>query len=99
MEAVELAPRQQISYTCSAGHTTVKTFAVGIEPPLEWDCQHCSESAYSEQRKLVTPLNTKLNKSDRTSWEMLRERRTIAELETLLAERLAELHYEDRVAA
>ena len=74
-----------------AGHVINMPFAVEAEVPVEWEC-HCGEmallvDAVKPEPKPVKPV--------RTHWDMLLERRTIADLEELLEERLALLEADD----
>lgn len=88
---VELAPRQEISFDCPKGHTFSVVFAEEAELPTEWECSRCGEVARRSDG--VEPV-VKETKAPRTHWDMLRERRSIAELEDLLAERLDEIRGE-----
>ena len=83
-ENVVLAPRSDVYYDCPNGHTLSMPFSVAAEVPATWDC-HCG--ARAALRDGVTP-ELKPMKHVRTHWDMLRERRSIDELEILLAERL-----------
>lgn len=40
-ERGDAAPRQQVTYFCTRDHHTVLQFAVGVEPPVSWDCPRC----------------------------------------------------------
>ena len=86
--AVELAPRQEVGFDCPKGHHFDLMFAEEAELPTEWECPRCGEIAVRSdgavgEEKAVKPA--------RTHWDMLLERRSIAELEDLLAERLGEI--------
>lgn len=82
---VEFAARQEIGYVCGSKHQFTLTFADDAEIPTVWECPRCgAESLRSDG---VRPDN-KDDKPARTHWDMLRERRSIPELEELLAERL-----------
>jgi hypothetical protein len=70
---VEFAPRQEIGYDCPNQHHFALTFAEEAEIPALWECPR---------------PEAKDEKPARTHWDMLRERRSIAELEDLLKERL-----------
>jgi hypothetical protein len=60
-------------------------FAAEAEIPSLWECPRCgAESLRSDGER----PELKEEKPVRTHWDMLRERRSIAELEDLLAERL-----------
>ena len=84
----DLAPRQSMRYACPRGHDFVVPFANDAEIPATWECRlHGSisrlvDGAPPEQKKVKPP---------RTHWDMLLERRSIAELEDILAERLQEV--------
>ena len=84
-EGIEFAPRQALGFDCSHGHHFELTFSVEAELPTEWDCPHCGQVAARSDG--VRPENKDM-KPPRTHWDMLRERRSIPELEDLLKERL-----------
>lgn len=82
---VEFAARQEVGYDCSRKHHFTLTFAVEAEIPALWECPRCgAESLRSDGER----PQVKEEKPVRTHWDMLRERRSIAELEDLLNERL-----------
>lgn len=87
-QGIELAPRQEIGFDCPKAHHFVIVFAEEAELPTEWECPRCGEVARRSDG--VVP-EVKASKPPRTHWDMLRERRSIEELEDLLAERLDEL--------
>ncbi len=83
------AERLVIAYECPEGHQTLVPFSVEAEEiPFEWSCR-CGRPAV---RPDVSAPETKPVKHVRTHWDMLLERRSIAELEELLQERLELLH-------
>lgn len=83
------AERLGVTYACPEGHRTVVPFSVEAEEiPFEWSCR-CGRTA---TRPDVEAPEAKAERHQRTHWDMLLERRTIAELEELLAERLELLH-------
>lgn len=83
------AERRTVSYVCPEGHTTVVPFSVEAEEiPYDWTCR-CGRVAI---RPDMTAPEAKPERHQRTHWDMLLERRSIAELEDLLAERLELLH-------
>lgn len=84
---VELAARQHVDYDCPKGHAFACTFAEEADVPDTWECPRCGGTAI---RTGATPA-AKESKPVRTHWDMLRERRSIPELEEILAERLVEL--------
>jgi len=85
---VELAARQDLGFDCPNGHHFSRTFAEEAELPLEWECPRCGQTAL---RSDGSRAEAKEAKHQRTHWDMLRERRSIPELEEILAERLQEL--------
>jgi len=87
----EFAPRVATSYDCPRGHATTVPFAAEADIPSTWECRVCGATAL---RRDVEQPEAKATKPARTHWDMLLERRTIAELEEVLAERLAALHAE-----
>jgi hypothetical protein len=85
----ELAPRQDVAFDCSEGHVTVIPMATDAEIPAVWECRVCGRlakvrSGSDAVQKAVKPV--------RSHWDMLLERRSVDELEDILAERLDELH-------
>jgi len=85
----EFAPRALTAYDCAHGHETTVPFAAEADIPPTWECRVCGAEAL---RRDVEQPEAKATKPARTHWDMLLERRTIAELEEVLAERLAALH-------
>ncbi|HEX8498065.1 MAG TPA: RNA polymerase-binding protein RbpA [Actinomycetales bacterium] len=94
-EGVEPAARRVAQYTCARGHTTRVPFSVEAEAPSLWECK-CGEEALLVDSERPT---AKFTKPARTHWDMLLERRSVAELEVLLDERLALLRAAQRPAA
>ncbi len=84
---MELAERRQAVYDCPNGHVLAFPFAIEADVPLSWEC-HCGAAALL--RDAVQP-EAREERHQRTHWDMLLERRTIAELEELLQERLGVL--------
>ncbi len=85
----EFAPRLRTVYDCPAGHESAVPFAAEAEIPAVWECRVCGAAALLRDG---APPELKKGKPARTHWDMLLERRTAAELEEVLAERLAVLH-------
>ncbi len=92
---VELAARVKTTYACPRGHETVVPFSVEAEIPPVWFCK-CGSDAVRVDAKRPTP---QLLRPVRTHWDMLLERRSIPELETLLQERLDLLRARNRATA
>ena len=86
---IEFAARQQVGYKCTRGHTFEITMSVEAEVPATWECPRCGAEALLRDGERPEP---KAEKPARTHWDMLLERRSVAELEDVLNERLAELH-------
>ncbi|PID53896.1 MAG: electron transporter [Micrococcales bacterium] len=84
-EGVAPAPTTITEYRCPEGHGTQLPFSVEAEIPVQWECQ-CGKMALLEGAE---EPEGKPVKPPRTHWDMLMERRTVAELEELLDERLA----------
>ena len=80
----ELAERSNVTYDCPNGHAITMPFSVEADIPGVLDC-HCW--AVALVRHGDAP-EFKVQRHVRTHWDMLRERRSIPELEQLLDERL-----------
>jgi hypothetical protein len=83
--SMDLAPRQTATYVCPDGHRFDVPFAAEAEIPTTWECRVCRAPALVVDGTLPEPKKVK---PPRTHWDMLMERRTTAELEELLTERL-----------
>src|SRR5215831_6384817 len=83
---VELAPRLWTTYDCPNGHSFEVPFSVEADVPFTWECRVCGASA--TQRDGQEP-EASSKRHQRTPWDMLLERRTVDDLETLLGERLS----------
>lgn len=84
-EGIEFAARLTLGFDCERGHHFEVTFSDEAELPAKWECPRCGQMA---GRSDGTEPEEKAVKPPRTHWDMLRERRSIPELEELLAERL-----------
>jgi len=82
---VEMAPRQEVGYNCPHGHSFTIPFADDAQKPIQWECPRCGATA---QQVDGEQPEAKKDKPVRTHWDMLRERRSIPELEQILSERL-----------
>jgi hypothetical protein len=85
---IDLAPRQEIEYICANGHQFSMPFSMEAEVPAIWECRVCGAQAL--RRDGAAP-EEKAGKPVRTHWDMLLERRSLTELEEVLAERLGVL--------
>jgi uncharacterized protein YjiS (DUF1127 family) len=79
------ASRQQAAYRCARGHAFTVALVAGIEPPATWGCR-CGAPARPAGS---TDPGSGQTERDRCMALLLR-RRTRAELEQLLAERLTD---------
>ncbi|WP_062134052.1 RNA polymerase-binding protein RbpA [Demequina aestuarii] len=89
-ERGESAPRQMVQYFCARGHITSPSFAMGDEGeapeiPLEWDCPKCGFPAGLDADNPPEPIR---NEPFKTHLAYVKERRSEAEGEALLAEAL-----------
>ena len=82
---VEMAPRQSVTYDCPRNHRFAIPFSLEADVPEVWECSVCGSEAL---RVDGTRPEKKAGKPARTHWDMLLERRSVKELEVLLAERL-----------
>jgi len=82
----DLAPRLDVRYDCPNGHVFTVPMAAEAELPYTWECKTCGARAVCADAPLP---ELKAAKHVRTHWDMLLERRTLADLEEVLAERLA----------
>jgi len=82
---IEFAARQNVACVCRQGHEFEVTMAAEAEVPAVWECPRCGAEALSKDG---TQPEAKAERPARTHWDMLLERRSIKELEDILAERL-----------
>jgi RNA polymerase-binding protein len=81
----EPAARNVAAYRCLQGHEFKVPFAEEAEVPTSWECRTDGSPA----RLIDGPEpEAKKTKPPRTHWDMLMERRSVADLEEVLAERL-----------
>lgn len=91
-QGIEFADRVMVAFDCPKGHHFEVAFAVEAELPTEWECKKCgsmavrSDGSVGEEKEVKPP---------RTHWDMLRERRSIPELEEILTEQLEKLRESD----
>jgi hypothetical protein len=81
----EPAPRNIAEYRCPAGHLFRVPFSEEADIPTLWECR--TDGNWSRLVDGPEPEAKKV-KPPRTHWDMLMERRTVADLEEVLAERL-----------
>jgi thioesterase domain-containing protein len=88
-EGVVFSERQVREYRTADGSTFSVTFAADAEIPERWtNPKTGQEGRLLEQDGSLVQSSIKEAKAPRTHWDMLLERRTRAELEELLEERL-----------
>ena len=88
-EGVEFSPRRRVTYRTAEGTTFEMTFAADAEVPEVWESPRTGQEGrlVADDGSLVQSEAAEA-KPGRTHWDMLLERRTRAELEELLEERL-----------
>ena len=82
----DLAPLQEVAFDCPKGHRFTVPFSAEAELPINWECRICGALAVTAAGDMPAP---KKIKPPRSHWDMLMERRSMADLEEVLAERLA----------
>ncbi len=87
-ERGEAAPRTRITFWCANGHETTPSFAAEAAIPETWDCPRCGFPAGQDERNPPSPPRTEPYK---THLAYVRERRSDADGEAILAEALAKL--------
>jgi len=88
-EGVEYSPRRKVTYQAEDGSHFEVVFAEDADVPELWENPRIGQSGrlVGDDGQLV-PLEESEGKAPRTHWDMLLERRTRAELEEILEERL-----------
>lgn len=88
-EGVEFSPRKKSIYRTADGTTFEVIFAADAEVPQQWESPKTGQEGIllSSDGEPVELVETE-TKTPRSHWDMLLERRTRAELEELLQERL-----------
>lgn len=89
---VTFSPRKKSTYQVEDGSTFEVTFSADAEVPELWASPKSGQEGHllADDGQPV-PLTRSQSKVPRTHWDMLLERRTRAELEELLQERLDHL--------
>ncbi|MER7707401.1 RNA polymerase-binding protein RbpA [Kitasatospora sp. NPDC097605] len=90
-ERGESAPRNRISFWCANKHETRPSFAADAVIPETWDCPRCGFPAGQDEHNPPAPSR---NEPYKTHLAYVRERRTDADGEAILAEALAKLRGE-----
>jgi hypothetical protein len=87
-ERGDQAPRRTVTYWCVNGHVTEPSFAVDVVPPATWDCPRCGLPGGQDPTHPPDPPRTEPYK---THLAYVKERRSEADGEAILAEALARL--------
>ncbi|MDR1798984.1 MAG: RNA polymerase-binding protein RbpA [Bifidobacteriaceae bacterium] len=93
-EGIEFAARMNVTYDCHCGHASTLPFSVEAEVPKMWPCRCGGLGVLRDLSGFQAPEGRK----KRSHWDMVLERRTVADLELLLEERLTLLR-ERRLSA
>lgn len=80
--------RVAVTFWCASGHWTPLTFAAAAELPLTWDCHRCGGPAGLDPD---TPAHPASAASFKTHLACVRDRRSDADADGILAEALAQL--------
>lgn len=102
-DSADAAPRQEVPYTCERGCRFTVPLAAEAKPPPAWGCR-CGKTARLDGAPEGAPaeaalpgytsaaeMHQRAKREPTDPWSQLRKRRSIAELDALLAARLAEL--------
>ncbi len=94
-ERGDTAPRIRVSYWCANAHETRPSFAEepGVQPPEVWDCPRCGLPAGRDQ---TLPPAAPRTEPYKTHLAYVKERRSPADGEAILAEALAKLRGDQR---
>jgi len=87
-ERGDLIERIAVSFWCANGHVTRPQFAVTALVPETWDCHRCGQPAGQDRDNPPSAVTVEPYK---THLAYVRERRSDADVEVLLAEALARL--------
>jgi len=80
--------RTVVAFWCAEGHSTQVVFAAAADFPTSWECHVCGQPAGADRDN---PPPAALTAPFKTHLAYVRERRTDADGEKLLAEALAKL--------
>lgn len=100
------AEARHVTYQCPTGHALILPFHTSAAVPQVWECKVHRQDAPLVGRELLEGagaiiagiLDASLRHNPKTHMERVRERRTEAELEAILAERLGVLRAARRAA-
>ena len=87
-ERCEPAPRRPVTYWCAAGHDIEILLAADAAPPPTWDCPRCGQPAGTDRQN---PPGRSRAEPYKSHLAYVKERRSDADGEAILAEALAAL--------
>ena len=87
-ERCEPAPRRSVTYWCANEHMVEILLAAEAQPPVTWDCPHCGQPAGQDAHN---PPGRKRAEPYKSHLAYVKERRSDADAEAILAEALAAL--------
>jgi hypothetical protein len=87
-ERTEAVPRRVVGFWCANGHHTEHSFAADVTAPPLWDCPRCGLPAGPDEHNPPAPPHTEPYK---THLAYVKERRTQADGEAILAEAMQRL--------
>ena len=87
-ERSEPAPRRDVVYYCAAGHDSIIKFAADAVEPDTWDCPRCGQPAGRDEQH---PPGGRRAEPYKSHLAYVKERRSDAEAEAILAEALTKL--------
>jgi hypothetical protein len=82
----ETVARRTVGYWCANGHHTEQTFAAEVDVPALWDCPRCGLPAGPDEENPPARPRTEPYK---THLAYVKERRSEADAEAILAEAIA----------
>lgn len=87
-QGVNYSERVAYTFQCPNDHFSELVFAADAEIPQTWQCKQCPQQAVLLEDGKQVKLELVQEKTPRSHWEMLLERRSRDELEEILVERL-----------
>ncbi|GLH97631.1 RNA polymerase-binding protein RbpA [Phytohabitans aurantiacus] len=90
VERCEPAPRREVTYWCAKGHSLEVLLAADAPAPPTWDCPRCGQQAGQDAQNPPGPSRAEPYK---THLAYVKERRSDADGEAILAEALAALRH------
>lgn len=87
-ERCDPAPRRPVTYWCANAHRIDVPLAAEAAPPVTWDCPHCGQPAGLDAQN---PPGRPRNEPYKSHLAYVKERRSDADGEAILAEALAAL--------